>query len=114
MRLPDADAAQSPELDAVYAKFRGTRGIVSNVIKSFGHAPAQKPEHLESYSGTIGDKEGDVPFFGLRFLSYGLDFIRLKKFRDRGVRSGGRPFDPGEPLRAHRIGPLRKVIGLFP
>ncbi|MGG5823073.1 carboxymuconolactone decarboxylase family protein [Falsiroseomonas sp. HW251] len=40
MRLPDADAAQSPELDAVYAKFRGTRGIVSNVIKSFGHAPA--------------------------------------------------------------------------
>jgi 4-carboxymuconolactone decarboxylase len=40
MRLPEADPAASPELDAAYAKFRGTRGIVSNVMKSFGHAPA--------------------------------------------------------------------------
>jgi 4-carboxymuconolactone decarboxylase len=40
MRLPEADPAQSPELEAAYAAFRGTRGIVSNVMRSFGHAPA--------------------------------------------------------------------------
>jgi len=40
MRLPEADPAKSPELEAAYAAFRGTRGIVSNVMKSFGHAPA--------------------------------------------------------------------------
>ena len=40
MRLPDADPAQSPELEAAYAAFRSTRGIVSNVMRSFGHAPA--------------------------------------------------------------------------
>jgi 4-carboxymuconolactone decarboxylase len=40
MRLKEADPAASPELEAAYAKFRGSRGIVSNVMKSFGHAPA--------------------------------------------------------------------------
>ena len=40
MRLPEADPAQSPELEAAYAAFRDTRGVVSNVMKSFGHAPA--------------------------------------------------------------------------
>lgn len=40
MRLPDADPARSPELQAAYAEFRRTRGIVSNIMKSFGHAPA--------------------------------------------------------------------------
>jgi 4-carboxymuconolactone decarboxylase len=40
MRLPDADPAKSPELDAAFAAFRSTRGIVSNVMKSFAHAPA--------------------------------------------------------------------------
>ena len=39
MRLPEADPAQSPELQAAYDAFRSTRGIVSNVMKSFGHAP---------------------------------------------------------------------------
>lgn len=40
MRLPDADPAQSPELAAAYAEFLRTRGIVSNVMKSFAHSPA--------------------------------------------------------------------------
>jgi 4-carboxymuconolactone decarboxylase len=40
MRLPDADPAQSPELEAAFAEFLRTRGIVSNVMKSFAHAPA--------------------------------------------------------------------------
>lgn len=40
MRLPDADPAASPELEAAFAEFRRTRGIVSNVMKSFAHAPA--------------------------------------------------------------------------
>ncbi|MBR0650094.1 hypothetical protein GXW78_10505 [Roseomonas terrae] len=40
MRLPDADPAQSPELAAAFDEFRRTRGIVSNVMKSFAHAPA--------------------------------------------------------------------------
>ena len=40
MRLPEADPAQSPELESAYAAFRGTRGIVSNVMKAFGHAPS--------------------------------------------------------------------------
>ncbi|MBW6400457.1 hypothetical protein KPL78_21535 [Roseomonas sp. HJA6] len=39
MRLPDADPTQSPELEAAYAEFRRTRGIVSNIMKSFAHAP---------------------------------------------------------------------------
>ena len=40
MRLPDADPAQSPELAAALGKFQQSRGIVSNVMKSFAHAPA--------------------------------------------------------------------------
>jgi len=40
MRLPEADPATSPELAAAFAEFQGTRGIVSNVMKSFAHAPA--------------------------------------------------------------------------
>jgi 4-carboxymuconolactone decarboxylase len=40
MRLPEADPARSPELEAAFAEFRRTRGIVSNVMKSFAHAPA--------------------------------------------------------------------------
>lgn len=40
MRLPDADPTQSPELEAAFTEFRRTRGIVSNVMKSFAHAPA--------------------------------------------------------------------------
>lgn len=40
MRLPEADPAQSPALEEAYAGFRSTRGIVSNVMRSFGHAPA--------------------------------------------------------------------------
>jgi alkylhydroperoxidase family enzyme len=40
LRLPDADPRQSPELEAALAEFRRTRGIVSNVMKSFAHAPA--------------------------------------------------------------------------
>lgn len=40
MRLPEADPSQSPELEAALAAFRRTRGIVSNVMKSFAHAPA--------------------------------------------------------------------------
>jgi 4-carboxymuconolactone decarboxylase len=40
MRLPDADPTQSPELAAAFAEFLRTRGIVSNVMKSFAHAPA--------------------------------------------------------------------------
>lgn len=39
MRLPDADPSQSPELTAAFAEFQRTRGIVSNVMKSFAHAP---------------------------------------------------------------------------
>ena len=39
MRLPDADPAASPELAAAFAEFLRTRGIVSNVMKSFAHAP---------------------------------------------------------------------------
>lgn len=39
MRLPDADPDESPELAAAFAEFRRTRGIVSNVMKSFAHAP---------------------------------------------------------------------------
>ena len=39
MRLPDADPTASPELAAAFAEFRRTRGIVSNVMKSFAHAP---------------------------------------------------------------------------
>lgn len=40
MRLPDADPGQSPDLAAAFAEFQRTRGIVSNVMKSFAHAPA--------------------------------------------------------------------------
>lgn len=39
MRLPDADPAKSEKLAAAYAEFMRTRGIVSNVMKSFAHAP---------------------------------------------------------------------------
>ena len=39
MRLPDADPAKSPALEAAFAAFRRTRGIISNVMKSFAHAP---------------------------------------------------------------------------
>ncbi len=40
MRLPEADPAASPELERAFAEFRRTRGIVSNVMKAFAHAPA--------------------------------------------------------------------------
>jgi 4-carboxymuconolactone decarboxylase len=40
MRLPEADPATSPELQAAFDEFRRTRGIVSNVMRSFAHAPA--------------------------------------------------------------------------
>jgi 4-carboxymuconolactone decarboxylase len=40
MRLPEADPSQSPELEAAFAAFRRSRGIVSNVMRSFAHAPA--------------------------------------------------------------------------
>ncbi|WP_372624695.1 carboxymuconolactone decarboxylase family protein [Falsiroseomonas sp.] len=40
MRLPEADPDTSPELAAAFAAFRRTRGVVSNVMKSFAHAPA--------------------------------------------------------------------------
>lgn len=40
MRIPDADPADSPELKAAFTEFQRTRGIVSNVMKSFAHAPA--------------------------------------------------------------------------
>lgn len=40
MRLPDADPAASPELQAAFTQFQRSRGIVSNVMKSFAHAPA--------------------------------------------------------------------------
>lgn len=39
MRLPDADPEKSPELAAAFAEFLRTRGIVSNVMRSFAHAP---------------------------------------------------------------------------
>ena len=39
MRLPDADPQKSPELAAAFAEFQRTRGIVSNVMRSFAHAP---------------------------------------------------------------------------
>jgi alkylhydroperoxidase family enzyme len=40
MRLPDADPAASPELARALDEFRRTRGIVSNIMKAFAHAPA--------------------------------------------------------------------------
>lgn len=40
MRLPEADPAASPELARAFAEFRRTRGIVSNVMRAFAHAPA--------------------------------------------------------------------------
>jgi 4-carboxymuconolactone decarboxylase len=39
MRLPDADPAASPALAAALAGFQASRGIVSNVMRSFAHAP---------------------------------------------------------------------------
>jgi 4-carboxymuconolactone decarboxylase len=40
MLLPEADPAETPELATAFEDFRRTRGIVSNVMKSFAHAPA--------------------------------------------------------------------------
>jgi len=40
VRLPEADPAASPELERAFAEFRRTRGIVSNVMRAFAHAPA--------------------------------------------------------------------------
>ncbi len=39
MRLPDADPARSPDLVEALARFRTSRGIVSNVMRSYAHAP---------------------------------------------------------------------------
>ncbi|HEY8611337.1 MAG TPA: carboxymuconolactone decarboxylase family protein [Roseomonas sp.] len=40
MRLPDADPGQSPKLHAIFSDFERTRGRgISNVMKSFAHAP---------------------------------------------------------------------------
>jgi 4-carboxymuconolactone decarboxylase len=40
MRLPEADRRRSPKLDAIYGAFERSRGRpVSNVMKSFAHAP---------------------------------------------------------------------------
>lgn len=40
MLLPEADPAETPGLAAAFEDFRRTRGIVSNVMRSFAHAPA--------------------------------------------------------------------------
>jgi len=40
VRLPHADPATSPELDRALAEFRRTRGIVSNNMRAYAHAPA--------------------------------------------------------------------------
>ncbi|MCX7371306.1 MAG: carboxymuconolactone decarboxylase family protein [Alphaproteobacteria bacterium] len=39
MRLPPADPAADPELAEALARFQASRGIVSNVMRSYGHAP---------------------------------------------------------------------------
>lgn len=38
-RLPPADDKGNPELAAVYAEIKATRGFVSNALRSLGHAP---------------------------------------------------------------------------
>jgi hypothetical protein len=40
VRLPEADPAASPELERAFAEFRRTRGIVSNIMRAYAHAPA--------------------------------------------------------------------------
>ena len=39
MRLPPADSRSDPALAEVYGEIQATRGFVSNVLRSFGHAP---------------------------------------------------------------------------
>ena len=38
-RLPPADDKENPELAAVYAEIKATRGFVSNALRSLGHSP---------------------------------------------------------------------------
>lgn len=63
MRLPDADPSQSPALEAAFTAFRATRGIVSNVMRSFAHAP----EGLAAIA-ELG-----------RYCRYGTDLTELQK-----------------------------------
>ena len=49
-RLPPADEKNDPELAAVFAELRASRGWVSNALRSLGHAP----EALRRFA-SIGD-----------------------------------------------------------
>ena len=90
MRLPEADPAQSPELETAYAAFRGTRGIVSNVMKSFGHAPAGLSAIIELGS----------------YCRYGTDLTELQK--ELVILITGR----GVAYAWHHHGPLGRQAGL--
>jgi 4-carboxymuconolactone decarboxylase len=90
MRLPEADPAQSPELEAAYATFRSTRGIVSNVMRSFGHAPAGLAAVAE-----LG-----------RYCRYGTDLTELQK--ELVILITGR----GVPYAWHHHAPLGRQAGL--
>jgi len=59
MRLPVADEAGIPGLAEVYAEIKGSRGFVSNAMRSLGHAP----EGLRRYAavGRYVKYETDLP-----------------------------------------------------
>jgi 4-carboxymuconolactone decarboxylase len=64
MRLPDADPSQSPKLHAVFTAFEESRGRgISNVMKSFAHAP---------------DGLAAIEELG-RYCRYGTDLSELQK-----------------------------------
>jgi 4-carboxymuconolactone decarboxylase len=90
MRLPEADPAQSAELEAAYGAFRSTRGIVSNVMKSFGHAPAGLAAIAE-----LG-----------RYCRYGTDLTELQK--ELVILITGR----GVAYAWHHHAPLGRQAGL--
>ena len=90
MRLPEADPAQSPELEAAYTEFRRTRGIVSNLMKSFSHAPGGLRAIVEL--GT--------------YCRYGTQLTELQK--ELVILLAGR----GIPYAWHHHAPLGRKAGL--
>jgi 4-carboxymuconolactone decarboxylase len=90
MRLPEADPAASPALAAAFAAFRRTRGIVSNIMKSFAHAPEGLSAIVE-----LG-----------RYCRYGTDLTELQK--ELVILITGRGID----YAWHHHAPLGRQAGL--
>jgi alkylhydroperoxidase family enzyme len=90
MRLPEADPAASPQLAEALKRFRASRGIVSNVMKSYGHAP----EGLSLISD-LG-----------AYCRYGTDLTELQ--RELVILAVGR----GVAYAWHHHRPIARKLGL--